>query len=78
MDVELQVEEEQGPRTGVFAVSGSIILKDVLQIKHGNLPDGRYRPGEAGESTDEELIRQAMLTWVDAADMPDEVATHLM
>ena len=56
----------------------NVIALPMEQIKHGNLPDGRYRPGEAGESTDEELIRQAMLTWVDAADMPDEVATHLM
>jgi hypothetical protein len=35
-------------------------------IKHGVLPDGKYRAGEAGESTDTDLIEQVMATWTDA------------
>ena len=43
------------------------------RVKHGNKPDGRYHPGEAGDSEAEALIKQVMMTWVDAANMPEAI-----
>jgi 5,5'-dehydrodivanillate O-demethylase len=74
---QMQVIADGGEPMNVFHNSNVIELP-MEQVKHGNVPDGRYHPGEAGASTDEALITQAMMTWVDAANMPAEGLTHLI
>ena len=44
----------------------SAIHLPMEQIKHGVLPDGKYRAGEAGESTDTDLIEEVMASWTGA------------
>jgi len=73
----MKIVADGGEPMNVFHDSNVIELP-MEQIKHGNVPDGRYHPGEAGESSDESLITQAMMTWVDAANMPAEGLTHLI
>ena len=34
-------------------------------VKHGIKPDGRYRPGEGGDSPIVPMIEQVLRTWVD-------------
>ena len=40
-------------------------------VKHGIKPDGRYRPGEGGDSPIVPMIEEVLRTWV-----PEEVAPH--
>ncbi|MEE8518955.1 MAG: aromatic ring-hydroxylating dioxygenase subunit alpha [Dehalococcoidia bacterium] len=64
---QLAVVEDGGDPINVFrdpAKAKAIVLPQE-HIKHGNLPDGRYRPGEAGESPGEEVLRQVSATWAD-------------
>jgi 5,5'-dehydrodivanillate O-demethylase len=53
--------------------TNELIELPIERVKHGNVPDGRYYAGEAGDTTAEPLIREVLLTWVDREHMPEAV-----
>jgi 5,5'-dehydrodivanillate O-demethylase len=65
---QLAVIEDGGEPMNVFRdpQTASQAHLPMEAIKHGVLPDGKYRAGEAGESTDTDLIEQVMATWTEA------------
>ena len=70
---QLTVVEDGGDPINTFrdlAVANHIPLP-MESVKHGILPDGRYRPGEGGESPIIPMIEEVLRTWV-----PEPVEEH--
>jgi 5,5'-dehydrodivanillate O-demethylase len=65
---QIAVVEDGGEPMNTFwsEASSSQVHLPMEKIKHGVLPDGKYRAGEAGESADTDLIEQVMASWTDA------------
>jgi 5,5'-dehydrodivanillate O-demethylase len=68
LKTQISVIEDGGEPMNTFwseAASSDVYLP-MEKIKHGVLPDGKYRAGEAGESSDTDLIEQVMASWSNA------------
>ena len=64
---QMKVVEDGGDPVNTFrdpAKAGFVALP-MESVKHGIKPDGRYRPGEGGDSPIVPMIEQVLRTWVD-------------
>jgi 5,5'-dehydrodivanillate O-demethylase len=68
---QMDIVEDGGDPMNVFREDPGVIALPLEQVKHGNIPDGRYYAGEAGDTDALDLIEQVMMTWVDTQNMPE-------
>jgi 5,5'-dehydrodivanillate O-demethylase len=68
---QMDIVEDGGDPMNVFREDPGVITLPLEQVKHGNVPDGRYYAGEAGDTDALDLIEQVMMTWVDTESMPE-------
>ena len=70
---QMAIVADGGDPMNVFRGDPGTIKLPMEAVKHGNRADGRYYPGEAGDSSAVELIKQVLMTWVDKERMPEAI-----
>ena len=70
---QIGIVADGGDPMNVFREDPGSIELPLEKVKHGNRPDGRYYQGEAGVTSAEQLIRDILMTWVDAENVPEAV-----
>ena len=63
---QMKVVEDGGDPMNVFRdpAKANHIALPMESVKHGIKPDGRYRPGEGGDSPIVPMIEEVLRTWV--------------
>jgi len=74
---QMRIVADGGEPMNVFH-DDAVINLPMERIKHGSRPDGRYRPGEAGQTVAEPLIVETIQTWVDADNLPEPSESLLL